>query len=124
MPPRKRAPPVEKVHEVHEDTVKQEDPSTEHVFVQLAKQHWLKPTTSKRPVTKVKVKADVLKEQIWDVLEKEDFQFQSLLLLENLQLLESYLWPGYSDDSSNFHVLLIALITNVKTREHLQTWGM
>jgi intron-binding protein aquarius len=36
----------------------------------------------------------------------------------------SYLWPGYSDDASNFHVLLIVLIANVKTRERLSTWDI
>jgi intron-binding protein aquarius len=109
----------------------------ENEFAQLAKKHWLK--TSKKNA-KVKVKPDVLKTEIWDVLEKEDFAFKSLLVLENLQILEklvfhvkhfdhlanqhySYLWPGYTEDSSNFHVLLIALISNVRTREHLPTWG-
>lgn len=38
--------------------------------------------------------------------------------------LSSYLWPGYNEEASNFHVLLIALISNVKHREHLATWGM
>jgi intron-binding protein aquarius len=36
--------------------------------------------------------------------------------------LSSYLWPGYTEEASNFHVLLIALISNVKHREHLATW--
>jgi intron-binding protein aquarius len=54
-------------------------------FAQLAKKHWLK--TSKKS-TKVKVKQDVLKNEIWDVLEQEDFAFKSLLVLENLQILE------------------------------------
>jgi intron-binding protein aquarius len=40
------------------------------------------------------------------------------------QLSNSYLWPGYSEDSSNPHVLLIALITNVKARERLETWSI
>ncbi|RFU35852.1 hypothetical protein B7463_g493, partial [Scytalidium lignicola] len=88
-------------------------------FAQLAKKLWHK--SSKKP-TKVKVRPDVLKNEIWDILEKEDFAFRSLLILENLQILENYLWPGYSDDASNFHVLLIALIVNVKTHEHLATW--
>lgn len=35
----------------------------------------------------------------------------------------SYLWPGYTEEASNYHVLLIALIANVKRREHLETWG-
>ncbi|CAJ2507072.1 Uu.00g082580.m01.CDS01 [Anthostomella pinea] len=90
-------------------------------FAQLAKQHWLK--TTKR-ATKVKVKNDVLKSEIWDALEKDGFQYKSLLVLEGLQTLESYLWPGYTEDSSNYHVLLIALIANVKARERLETWSI
>ena len=56
-------------------------------FAQLAQQHWLKTT---RKSAKVKVKPDVLKNEIWDVLKREDFSFKSLLLLENLQLLEKF----------------------------------
>jgi intron-binding protein aquarius len=58
----------------------------ENPFAQLAKT-WLK--SSKKP-TKVKVKPDLLKSDIWDVLEKEGFEFKSLLMLENLQILEKY----------------------------------
>jgi intron-binding protein aquarius len=36
----------------------------------------------------------------------------------------SYLWPGYSDNASNYHVLLIVLITNVKKREQLGAWDV
>jgi len=43
--------------------------------------------TSKR-ATKVKVNQEVLKNEIWDVLEKDSFAFGSLLVLENLQILE------------------------------------
>ncbi|KAI1432295.1 hypothetical protein GGR50DRAFT_616219 [Xylaria sp. CBS 124048] len=93
----------------------------ESEFAQLAKRHWLK--TSKR-AAHAKVKNDVLKNEIWDVLEKDAFAYKSLLVLEGLQTLESYLWPGYSEDSSNFHVLLIALLTNVKARERLETWSI
>lgn len=56
-------------------------------FAQLAKQHWLK-STKRKP--KTKVKNDVLKRDIWDVLEKDDFAFKSLLTLESLQILEKY----------------------------------
>ncbi|KAF4971671.1 hypothetical protein FSARC_1549 [Fusarium sarcochroum] len=93
----------------------------EHQFVQLARKHWLK--SGKKPA-KPKVKNDVLKQSIWDVLEREGFQYKSLLLLESLQTLESYLWPAYTEAASNFHVLLIALIANVKHREHLATWTL
>jgi intron-binding protein aquarius len=53
-------------------------------FAQLAQKHWLKSKKS------AKVKPDVLKNEIWDVLEREDFAFKSLLALENLQILERY----------------------------------
>lgn len=112
----------------------------EHDFVRVAQKNWLK--SHKRP-SKVKVKNDVLKQDIWDSLEREGFPYKSLLLLESLQTLEryeciccchlvhydidrlaaSYLWPGYTQESSNHHVLLIVLIVNVKRREHLETWS-
>jgi intron-binding protein aquarius len=108
-------------------------------FAQLAKKYWL-DHTKKAGNVQVKVKPEVLKKEIWDVLEQEDFPYRSLLVLENLQILErqipsyssiatllttrSYLWPGYCEDSNNYHVLLIALITNVRSREHLPTWSM
>ncbi|KAI1854804.1 hypothetical protein JX266_000922 [Neoarthrinium moseri] len=95
----------------------------ESEFAQLARQHWLKTTKrGAKSKAKVKVKQNVVKQDLWDALEKDGFQYKALLVLEGLQVLESYLWPGYSDDASNFHVLLIALITNVKARERLETW--
>ena len=57
----------------------------ESSFATLARKLWLNKRTAK-----VKVKHDVLKTEIWDVLEKEDFSFKSLLVLENLQILERY----------------------------------
>lgn len=89
-------------------------------FAQLAKQHWLKPS---KKAAKVKVKNDVLKQNIWDPLEKDKFPPASLLALESLQILENYLWPGYSEQASNHHVLLIVLIVNAKRKEHLETWS-
>ncbi len=61
---------------------------SEEAFAQLAQKHWLK--TSKKAAAKVKVKPDVLKKEVWDVLEKENFPFRLLSMLENLQLLERY----------------------------------
>jgi len=71
----------------------------ENAFEELAKKHWLKSTKKQ---TKVKVKPDILKTEIWDVLEKEDFEFRSLLALENLQILEKCGRPS--------HILLRKLI--------------
>lgn len=92
----------------------------EHPFVQLARKTWLKPGKKASPP---KVKPDVIKKGIWEILERDAFSYKALRLLESLQVLESYLWPGYTEDASNFHVLLIAMIVNVKRREHLETWG-
>ena len=89
----------------------------DNLYAPLARKHWL--TKSKPP----KVQAKVVKEGLWDPLEKEDFAFTSLLLLEQLQLLERYLWPGYTDNASNHHVLLLALLVNIKRREGLPVWG-
>lgn len=57
----------------------------ESEFAQLAKQHWLKPS---KKATKVKVKNDVLKQDIWDPLERDKFPISSLVALEGLQILE------------------------------------
>jgi len=67
-----------------------------NAFAQLAKKHWLK---SSKKLAKVQVKQDVLKSEIWDVLEQEDFAFKSLLILENLQILEKYSYLSFIDYS-------------------------
>ena len=50
----------------------------------LAQKHWSKPVKSN------KAKPNVIKKEIWDVLEDEGFFYRSLLQLESLQLLEKY----------------------------------
>lgn len=89
----------------------------ENHFAQVARKHWL--TAKKAP----KVRPEVVKKELWDELEIADFEYSSLLILENLQLLERYLWPGFTEDSSNYHHLLLALMVNVKRRENLPSWG-
>jgi len=86
-------------------------------FAQVARKHWL--AAKKAP----KVRPEVVKKELWDELESGDFAFSSLLVLENLQLLERYLWPGFTEDASNYHHLLLALMVNVKRRENLPSWG-
>ena len=110
--------------------------SDEEQWKQLAEAQWSKSSAKVR-----KVRPEFVKSEIWDVLEKEDFAFRSLLILDNLQLLEKfvsahltkrdqsvlidyrYLWPGYDDSSSNYQVLLIALMVVVKQREGLPVWS-
>ena len=58
----------------------------ENPWTLLARKHWLKANAG----AKVRVKSNVIKIEIWDVLESEVFTFRSLLILENLQILEEY----------------------------------
>lgn len=51
-------------------------------WVTLAQSHWLKQSKIR------KAKQDVLKNEIWDPLEAEGFSARSLLMLENLNILE------------------------------------
>jgi len=51
-------------------------------WVQTVKSLWLKESAVGR------VKHDVIKKEIWDGLESESFALKSLLVLENLQILE------------------------------------
>ncbi|KAL4803938.1 hypothetical protein BDV18DRAFT_143505 [Aspergillus unguis] len=93
-----------------------EDFRDDSPWVQLAKSHWANATNVR------KVKHDVIKKDIWDPLEAENFSFRSLLTLENLNILENFLWPSFTEDASNYHVLLLSLIVSVKQREHLPIW--
>lgn len=48
----------------------------------LAQTHWSKSSKAK------KVNNEVVKSEIWDVLQTNGFEYRLLLILENLQLLE------------------------------------
>lgn len=89
----------------------------ENQFAQFARKHWAKSDKASS------VKSGQLKAELWDKLEKEKFAYGSLLILENLQIVEKYLWPGFSQDASNHHILLLAILVNVKRREGLPAWG-
>ena len=84
MAPRTRGN-VEARHDIDNGRPTIADLQGDSHFALLAKQHWLKPT---KKATKVKVKPDVVKKELWDILEQEDFSYKSLLILENLQTLE------------------------------------
>ncbi|KAK4939122.1 hypothetical protein LTR10_020516 [Elasticomyces elasticus] len=84
---------------------------------ELARKYWLDSLPTK-------VKPDLIKTALWDPLEQESFGLRSLATLENLQVLERFLWPTFSSESSNHHVLLIAVFFNVKQRANLQDWSL
>ncbi|KIV77753.1 hypothetical protein PV11_09534 [Exophiala sideris] len=84
---------------------------------ELARKYWLDSLPTK-------VKPDLIKTALWDPLEQESFGLRSLATLENLQVLERFLWPTFSSESSNHHVLLIAVFFNVKQRANVQDWSL
>ncbi|RMZ90180.1 hypothetical protein DV736_g2592, partial [Chaetothyriales sp. CBS 134916] len=71
---------------------------------EVARRHWLH--TDRAPS---RVPGDVLKREIWDPLERAVFDPQALLPLSQLHIVERFLWPTYTDDAPDQHVLLIAL---------------
>ncbi|KAK5365740.1 hypothetical protein LTR20_009651 [Exophiala xenobiotica] len=89
----------------------------ENSWEELARKHWLGKVSTK-------AKPELIKTAIWDPLEQEDFTLRSLATLESLQILERFLWPTFSTESSNHHVLLIAVFFNVKQRANLQDWTL
>ena len=91
------------------------DLTGDHEIARIARETWL--SSSQPP----KVLPNTIS-QLWKLVEDDDFSNFSLLLLEQLQALERYLWPGYTDDASNQHVLLLALLINTKQQEHLPVW--
>jgi len=44
------------------------------------------------------------------------------MLLEFSQYLENYLWPNYSTDATDAHVLSIVVMVNEKFRERVPAW--
>ncbi|KAI5306968.1 hypothetical protein KEM56_006042 [Ascosphaera pollenicola] len=91
-------------------------------WVALARAHWLGSGSGSIAAAVSKSKAAIVKRELWDPLEAEQFPFRSLLVLENLHVLERFLWPTYNEEVSNYHVLLIAVIVGVKHRESLPIW--
>ena len=50
------------------------------------------------------------------------FAVHRVMLLEFSQYLENYLWPNYSDDATDAHVLSIVVMVNEKFRERVPAW--
>jgi intron-binding protein aquarius len=92
-----------------------DDLTGDHELAKLARETWLIGSSN------VQVRPQIV-EQIWQNVEASGYSNFDLLLLEQLQTLERYLWPGYSEDASNQHVLLLALLCSTKRREHLPVW--
>jgi intron-binding protein aquarius len=84
---------------------------------ELAGKHWRKAAVPTR------ARPEALKE-IWDALEQEKFSIPVVAYLESLEIFERYLWPTYSEDASNQHVLLLAIFFNAKQRANLQSWTL
>jgi intron-binding protein aquarius len=83
---------------------------------QLAEKYWTKSIPRK-------ARADAINE-IWTALEKDGFQGQILAYLESLLIFETLLWPTYAEDSSDQHVLLVAVFFNVKQTSNVDSWAV
>ena len=70
-----------------------------NLWVKLAKSYWLETAKVR------KVKQDVIKKDFWDPLEAERFNLRSLLILENLNILEKYVWMDDEQLISCLHSL-------------------
>ncbi|KAK6369596.1 hypothetical protein LTS17_009502 [Exophiala oligosperma] len=89
----------------------------ENRWEELAQKLWLQKVPTK-------AKPELITTAIWEPLQQEAFSLRSLALLESLQILERFLWPTFSTDASNHHVILIAFFFNVKQRANLQDWAL
>ncbi|KAK5705717.1 hypothetical protein LTR17_021405 [Elasticomyces elasticus] len=91
------------------------DLTGDHPLALLARRNWLVSKPSRTPTAVP---------ELWEATQGSESEF-SLLLLEQLQALERYLWPIYHNDtSSNQHVLLLVLLLNTKVKEHLPSWEL
>ncbi|QIW95173.1 hypothetical protein AMS68_000691 [Peltaster fructicola] len=88
-------------------------------FAQLARKTWLLADGRE-----AKASANIIKNELYDKLEAEHFDQAQVVLLEQLQCLERFLWPGYSDTASDQHVVLIILLVNAKLRAKLPPWNI
>ena len=86
-------------------------------WYELAQRHWLNSDTPK-------IRPETLKKELWNPLEAESFPSSSLASLESLQILERLLWPSYSDEATDQHVLLITVLVSFKQRGRLQDWDL
>ena len=86
-------------------------------WVGTAQELWSKGKTPQ------KITSELIEKRLWEPLQSKGFEFRTLALLENLQLLD-YLWDGYDDASTDHHVLLIALMVTVRSRQDLPAWAI
>ncbi|KAF3307750.1 hypothetical protein TWF173_002362 [Orbilia oligospora] len=89
----------------------------ESIYAVTANKHWLKPDIQ------VRFSPKVVKE-IYSALEKEGFPQRDILLLENLQYMERYLWPNYDEDSTDEFVICLVMMAVAKRRGNIPLWGI
>lgn len=113
--------PVDLVHGAMDGTSSatiSRDLHDDNQLSQIAHDNWIGLS---KPIARVR---NEVISQIWELLVKDEYRHTTLQVLENLQTLERYLWPGFNANSNNQHVLLIAFILNVKRSENLPAWDL
>jgi len=106
----------------------------DNTYAVTARKHWFQ---------KDKIRFDSkIVSNLFSELERDNWSVKSLLILENLQYVERlvnsvchvwehfiklfcrYLWPNFNEDSTDIHVLSLALMLDMKRRENLPIWGI
>jgi intron-binding protein aquarius len=86
----------------------------------LASENWLDDDTKKKKKRK-KFQANVVSQIYKEIQSKRP---GTLVALEYLQYLERYLWPNFTTNVKNDHVVSIALMACAKHREEAASvWG-
>ncbi|TRY75128.1 hypothetical protein TCAL_00660 [Tigriopus californicus] len=85
----------------------------------LANSYWAPHTLKKHKDFDPQVIRDVYSND----LRGTDFSIKRIMMLEFSQYFENYLWPNFSLDASNEHVLSVILMINEKFRERVPAWN-
>lgn len=88
------------------------------VITQLANRYWAPFSEQPRLPYSSKIVEDIYRRELIST----KFSTRRVMLLEFSQYLENYLWPNYSTESTQAHVLSIAAIVNEKFRERVPAW--
>lgn len=77
----------------------------------LARKYWAKPKPNKATQNALK--------EIWEALEQRNFDVRCISVLEQSQILEKWLWPQFTEDAAQHHLLLILLVVQMKAKANV-----
>lgn len=90
-------------------------PSYRNGVWQLASEHWAGP--------KVGAFSEQVVLDVYEIyLKAQGFNSKDVAFLETSRYLETYLWPNFSAEAPQQHLLSILLMVNEKVRQETHTW--